>query len=470
MRHYIAFTNKNPSGLIDEGIEGQKKDPEARQNVVSPNGYYLPHTFESASFAPRGIVTVGELQVTFSEKFDVVVVGGGPIGGIAAKGLAEKGLNTMILEEHTTIGQPEHCAGLISINGLGRLGITPSRRAVLNKVKGATLFSRFGAQMTVERQYDQAYVLDRASLDRQIADEAAKKGSGIALNAKATSVDIKPEEAVVATEMPSGRSSKEKMRIRADLVISCEGALANLSRQVGLGAPNPRMRLYATQFEMNGVRLERDDLVQIHLGRTFAPGFFAWVIPTGSNSARVGLASKVPKSLSLLRYFVSHHPPTCEMFAKAKVEKTFGGLVLTGGPTRRTYSNRFLAIGDCAGQTKPTTGGGVVMGGTCAKIATRVVLDCSAHTDYSKRFLERYEKEWRRELSREFSTMLWARRLMNYLPDGLLDKLVRTAVKSGLADLMEQKGDIDLQSNFLKTILRNPRIIIAPILSLLGIR
>jgi geranylgeranyl reductase family protein len=406
--------------------------------------------------------------VDFPDKLDVTVVGGGPIGGITAKGLAAKGLNTVILEEHRSIGKPDHCAGLISIHGLRNLGITPSKGIILNKVRGVTVFSASGAHLTVERQCEQAYVVDRVSLDRQIVHEATRNGSALALNAKASLLEIKPEVAVINVRIGGVKGFGANIRIRSELVACCEGVLASLTKQAGLDAPNPGMRLYATQFEMSNVRLERDDIVQIHLGRNYAPGFFAWVIPTGGDSARVGLASKVPRTLSFLKYFTSSHRPASDMFGKAKVNRTYGGIVLTGGPTRRTYSDRFLAIGDCAGQTKPTTGGGVVTGGTCAKIATKVALESVATADFSKEFLEKYQRLWRKELGREFFTMLQVRRLLNCLPDGLVDRLISTATKSGLTSLMEKEGDIDRQSDLFRTVVTNPKVIVTTLLSLLG--
>jgi digeranylgeranylglycerophospholipid reductase len=407
--------------------------------------------------------------VDFPEKLDVIVVGGGPIGGITASGLVSKGLRTLVLEEHDSIGKPDHCAGLISLDGLRRLRIAPSKGTILNKVRGAAVFSASGTQVTVERQNDQAYVVDRVLLDRQIVNEATKEGASLAFNTRATSLEIRREAAFVTVDVGGAKGSKRKAIIRSDLVASCEGALAGLSKKVGLDTPNPQMRLYATQFEMSNVNLERQDIVQIHLGRNFALGFFAWVIPTGSDSARVGLGSKVPRTMSSLKYFVSSHRPTLEVFKRAKIDRIYGGIILTGGPTRKTYSDRFLAIGDCAGQTKPTTGGGVVTGGTCGKIAARVLRDSAEIGDFSERALRRYQEMWRRELGGEFFTMLQARRVLNCLPDTFIDRLISGASKTGLASLMEKQGNIDNQSNAIRNVLTHPKIMVGALLSLLGL-
>lgn len=404
-----------------------------------------------------------------SDDLDAVVIGGGPAGAIVAKGIAEKGLKVGILEEHKTVGEPPHCAGLISVRGFHRLGVTPSKDVVLNKVRGARIFSPAGDSLTVERRDEQAYVIDRVSLDRELVSDATGCGAQLLSNAKAKSIRIENTGAVIVAEIRGARSVKTEKTFWGKVVVSAEGAQSKLTSQLGLDSPNPRMKLYATQFEMSNVKLEREDLVEIFLGRKYALGFFAWVIPTGSDSARVGLASKVPKAYSLLKHFVSHNRLVADTLSKARIRKIYGGNVLTGGPIRKTFADRFLAVGDCAGQTKPTTGGGVITGGVCARIASKVVVESLFSNDFSQDFLKKYERVWRRELGQEFVLMLQLRRFLNRLPDVLIDRLIHTASRTGLTNLMEEKGDIDLQSQLIKAIIRDPRIILTFILSFLGI-
>jgi digeranylgeranylglycerophospholipid reductase len=42
-------------------------------------------------------------------KYDVVVVGGGPGGAVAAKTCAEKGLSVLLIEKRSKIGDPVRC-------------------------------------------------------------------------------------------------------------------------------------------------------------------------------------------------------------------------------------------------------------------------------------------------------------------------------------------------------------------------
>ncbi|MFQ5762932.1 MAG: FAD-dependent oxidoreductase, partial [Candidatus Bathyarchaeia archaeon] len=44
-------------------------------------------------------------------RYDIVVIGGGPAGAVAAAEVARAGFRTAVFEEHQTIGNPRHCTG-----------------------------------------------------------------------------------------------------------------------------------------------------------------------------------------------------------------------------------------------------------------------------------------------------------------------------------------------------------------------
>lgn len=100
---------------------------------------------------------------------------------------------------------------------------------------------------------------------------------------------------------------------------------------------------------------------------------------------------------------------------------------------------------------------------------SRVAVDSVASGDFSKGFLRRYDKMWQGQLGQEFSSMLRLRRMLNHLPNSLLDKVLGTAKRTGLEKLMKDKGEIDHQSQLIRSLVENPRIIISFLLSFVGI-
>ena len=53
---------------------------------------------------------------------DVTIVGAGCAGLRLAKRLAEKDVDVTVLEDHSEVGIPEHCSGLISASNTQTLG------------------------------------------------------------------------------------------------------------------------------------------------------------------------------------------------------------------------------------------------------------------------------------------------------------------------------------------------------------
>ncbi len=66
--------------------------------------------------------------------YDVIVVGAGPAGSAAARYCAALGLQTLMVEEHASIGYPVQCAGLLSTNAFSTCGV--SEDSVIQKVRG----------------------------------------------------------------------------------------------------------------------------------------------------------------------------------------------------------------------------------------------------------------------------------------------------------------------------------------------
>jgi len=75
------------------------------------------------------------------KKFDSIVVGGSISGLLCAREISKSGLSVAVLEEDYEIGTPEHCGGLVSLDGLKKLGIIPSSKAILNEVNKAKIVS-----------------------------------------------------------------------------------------------------------------------------------------------------------------------------------------------------------------------------------------------------------------------------------------------------------------------------------------
>lgn len=387
---------------------------------------------------------------------DVAVIGAGPAGGLAARQLARKGLSVRLLEEHSQVGRPVHCAGLIGIDGLRQVGIRPKPSVVVGKVSRSIFHAPSGATLVVDKGAPHAYVVHRDLLDQQIVREAEAAGAELQSNSRVLRCLREPSGIRIMTHQ-AGLSTE----YRTQVVVDAEGIGARLARASGLSGPRVRYVLSALQYEVSNVAL-RPDTVHLYFNNQLARNFFAWIIPLGATKARVGLAGAVSNVRRALDRFLAG----CSQIREGRIEKRFAGLVYTGGPASKTVADRFVAVGDAAGQTKATTGGGVVAGCACAVIAATCIEHALSAGVYNGRELSRYERKWKRGWGRQLELMALLRRLVNSLTNAELDQLFLTLRKAGIRELAEATGDIDRQGRLIRAAFASPRLLggVLPIL------
>ena len=378
------------------------------------------------------------------ENRQVIVVGAGPSGLLSAREASKRGAEVLVLEEHPEVGIPCHCAGLLSLNGLERLKIPIDHSYVQNMVRGAIFYSPSGLSLKVERNRHVACVVNRSLFDKFLASQAERAGAEIRLNCKVHGIGVDGLGVHVCSKQD---------RFVAEVLIDAEGISSRLVKAAGLEPLNGAYLLPALQFDLSGVSVD-PEYVEVHLGRCVAPGFFAWLIPLSSDSVRVGLGCKGANPRILLNRFIQRRFKDEEY----EILATYSGAIVTSGPIRRTYGDRLLIVGDAAGQVKPTTGGGVILGGICGMTAGRVAAEAVRLGRFNSGFLASYERIWRGMLGREFRYMLWARRILNALSDRMIDKLFEFIKRENLCRVISELGDMDFQSRVLSELIHHGRI------------
>ncbi len=394
-------------------------------------------------------------------KADVVVVGAGPSGSFAALTAAKKGAEVVVCEEHREVGLPSHCAGLISIKGLKQLGLHLPKKVVENRIRGAVFYSPSGREFRVRFASPVMYVINRAMFDKHIAQLAEKAGTRFLLGSRVESLLI-DNYFVRGVSLKSGENMTSKM------VIDAEGCASILLKQIGLETFDKSLVVNAVNGEVNHVDDVDEDVVEVYLGQKYAPGLFAWIIPRRDSSAKIGLATRFGNPREHLKYFLNTHPVAHKKLGRSIVKNLFYHLIPLGGPIPKTYSNGFLAVGDAASQVKPTTGGGVIMGLSCAKIAAESACQAIQQNDFSENLLFRYQQKWQQTMGFDMAVMRQIRLMLNRLSDSKLDRLISLCSQWHLNENLQKIRDIDFQGKALMTMLKSPSTLIVAFYSFLA--
>ncbi|MCP8307263.1 MAG: NAD(P)/FAD-dependent oxidoreductase [archaeon] len=349
--------------------------------------------------------------------FDVIVAGGGVCGLIAAREIASSNLSVSVLEEDFEIGIPERCAGLISVKALASLGLFPSRRIINNEIKRAIIHSTLGSKVEVNATNQRVIVLNRREFDRELARTAERNGAFIDLGQRV--LDIEDKDGLVKVKTAKHERS-------AKIFVDARG-LSSLKPEHGI--------LQAAQYDIQGSWFEIDR-VEIYLDNRATPGFFKWLIPLNEDTARLGVAGYGINPIEHLDEFINDH--------KAKVMKKIASPIFIGGASKNFVHGNIVAVGDAAGQTKPTTGGGIFTGGIGALLAGRAISNSLLNGNPSA--LRDYEVQWRRIFGKEFMIMSQARKIYERIDNERIEKILKALSSSNILDRLADEADFDYHS------------------------
>jgi geranylgeranyl reductase family protein len=357
-------------------------------------------------------------------RYDVVIVGGGPVGGLVAKQISSQGFSTLILEEDKQIGVPVRCAGLVTNRVLRLVDI--SQDIVLNRIKGACVHFPGGHQIDIGGQKTHAYSIDRERFDKEIVHKAVANGAELRLNSKVIDVD------------------KQKVFLNGGqeigyrFLVGSDGPRSIIRQQYGF--PKPKEMILGMNAE---VPYDHDSSsVDIFFGEDIAPGFFSWIIPAG-DMTRIGLGVK--QGYNPGKYF--------QLFLE-KLHIDFPVSAHAGfiplGPITRLIRHNVALVGDAACQVKPSSGGGLFPGLIAALFCGKAIVK-ALEDDVS---LKAYPKNWFLQVGKELRKGYVARKFFLHMDDQKLEKLFSILNTKNICSIINDYGDIDYPSKVILHIVK----------------
>jgi digeranylgeranylglycerophospholipid reductase len=309
-------------------------------------------------------------------KTDVLIVGAGPAGSVAARYAASKGVKVTVIERRPEIGVPVRCGEFMpSLEEI--CGMFPNAGDISElfvifqdlRIRETDAIRLVDPKMRATDIPFTGYTTDRNRFDEHLAELASEAGAEIVCGCAFRRID----DGVAVTSEGS---------IGYKVIIGADGPGSRVSRSLGL--PRPSNPYPAVTAQARG---EFGSVVTMFFGG-IAPGAYGWIIPKkGQANIGIGFSPKFADG-TLSEYFdkfVNKHKFDV-------ITKMEGKYVPSKGPVKMTYTDNGMTVGDAAGHVISVNGGGIplamIAGSICGSVAADKVLKGTK--------LEEYQKEWSR--------------------------------------------------------------------------
>jgi flavin-dependent dehydrogenase len=334
---------------------------------------------------------------------DVHIIGGGPAGCFAGIAACLEGKNALLSEEHTRIGEPEACSGLISKSGLESLKrYVDYRKAVINTIESAKIVCG-KEEFLVKPKSETALLVDRSGFDLLAAQRYEQEGGKTELGKKVT------------------------RNFESDCIIGADGPASSVADHFCF----PKIKSFVAAMQGDFAFAANDPhQAVLYLSSDEFPGFFGWIIPKNESESKIGLGVALPRHpLQYYRNFLK------QMGISTKPTHEFSAIIPTAvrGSTQMESGGRKIVLaGDAAGQVKATTGGGVFFGASCGAIAGK---NFSSPLDY--------ERAWRSQYGLDLALHQKLRELLDFSGGQPHPMLLRASKALFFEDLLSEKGKMD---------------------------
>ena len=362
------------------------------------------------------------------KRCDVLVIGGGPGGSIAARTAVEQNVDVLVVEKRQEIGSPVRCAEAVSRRPLSEF-IDPNPQWVSAEINGGRIYVPDGNFVEVENP-GVGLVIDRKAFDRELANQAAQSGAEVWVKARA--IDLIKNNGSIEGAIIRRRDGD--YRIQAKVVIAADGVESQVGKWAGIDTTCGVSGVdTCAQYLITGVGDRFGGFCHFYLGHEIAPRGYAWIFPKGDGCANVGVGIgghiSHDTAIGYLNRFVAKEAPNSSTLGLVV------GCVPASGELPDVVRDGFMIVGDAARQNDPVSGGGILNSMIAGQIAGEVAGRAVRNGDVSYNFLEEYQKRWHKRVGRTFRPLRKIREGVLGFSDETLNDICRMLSQKDLKKL-----------------------------------
>ena len=347
-----------------------------------------------------------------TERFDLVIAGGGPSGSAAAWQAAQTGAKVVVLDK-AVFPRDKPCGdGLTAraVSYLQKMGLA-DEVAGFHRINRVTVFSPSRWELSFPKRPgmpDHGATVSRTELDTMLLKHAESAGAVIRQGADVTGPVIDERGRVTGVTLKSGE------QVLGDAVIAADGAYSPIKRALKMDSEYNGYSAIAIRAEMDAKRPDSDSM-DIYLKLQFQgdqlPGY-GWVFPMGGGRFNIGLgyinSYKNWQSINATQFlgeFMATLPRDWELpsISELKKNKSVRAWRLPMGFTAwPPWRPGVLFTGDSMGAGKPASGAGIskaLESGLAAGECAMAALQNGGPDDFTN-YAQRMEAAWGSEYRR----------------------------------------------------------------------
>ena len=317
-----------------------------------------------------------------SDRYDVLVIGGGPSGAAAAYWLAQQGRRVLVVEKKRFPREKTCGDGLTprAVRELHGMGLAEPLTDYLRYDGLRSIAHGVTLELAWPEHPDfppYGYVVRRRELDEMVVGQAVKAGATLWPAAEATEPLV--EGGLVTGAIVHRKESGTREPVRARYLVVADGANSRFGRALGAA----RDRSYPLGMAVRGYfesPYHDDPWIESHLDLrdregNHLPGY-GWVFPVGDGTVNVGVGLlstfsgwKSVNTSRLMDAFVATAPPRWGISPESSCGPPTGGKLPTGGSVRPATGPTWVVVGDAGAAVNPFNGEGIAYAYETGRIA-----------------------------------------------------------------------------------------------------
>ncbi len=310
-----------------------------------------------------------------AERFDAIVVGGGPAGATAAWDLARGGAKVLLLDRGDRI---KPCGGAIPPRAIEDFEIPDAQLCAHIDAARCIAPSGRTVTMTIGDSLPGAYVgmVDRAQFDPWLRERAAAAGAELR-HGRFEGLAERPDGSLGVTYRPA--RDAEPVTVEARYLIGADGARSEVARQA---LPKERSRYVFAYHEIvsaKGSEALAADCCDVIYRGDLSPDFYSWVFPHGDT---VSIGTGTARKGFALKGAVAKLREELGLTERAVTTVRREGAPIPLKPLKRWDNGRnVLLVGDAAGVVAPASGEGIYYAMACGRMGAAGVAQALATGD-----------------------------------------------------------------------------------------